>query len=163
MGRLHKADDPLTGFGFCQAWCELLGLEGFWRCDIRFGGNLTNLAWLHPQGLEELTHWRRPTLEPRQVGNPRAVVRQLTPPPMQGPLLEFFDAAFAVLMEVAVEGRGRNGAQATDFFRRQTLTLQVKRLQFALHPRVRMVQSPGMQRFPLGCGQLGLVHRRASG
>src|SRR5207247_354989 len=51
MGRLHKADDPLTGFGFCQAWCELLGLEGFWRCDIRFGGNLTNLAWLHPQGL----------------------------------------------------------------------------------------------------------------
>ena len=94
--------------------------------------------------------------------NTRAVVRQLTPPPMQGHLCEFFDAAFAVRMEVAVEGRGGNGAQAPDFFRRQTLTLQIERLHLALHPRVRMVKSPVMQRFPLGCGKLDLVHRRAS-
>ena len=66
------------------------------------------------------------------------------------------------VVEIAVEGRFGNGAQATDVFRRQTLTLQVERLHFALHPRVRMMKSPVMQRFPLGCGKLDLVHRRAS-
>ena len=51
MGRIHKEDDALPGFGFCQAGFELPGLEGFLRSDIRFGGNLPDFAWFHPQGL----------------------------------------------------------------------------------------------------------------
>src|SRR4029453_2980186 len=181
MGRIHKEDHTLTGFGLFQAWFELLGFKGFLGCDLRFGGNLTNFAWFHPQGFYELTRLRRPALEPRQGSDPygrlghtgggalpplclntRAVGRQLPLSPMKGHLVEFGDAAFAVRMKVTVEGRFGNGTEATDGFRRQSLTLQVEGLHFALSPRVRMVKSPVVQRFPLSCGKLHLVHQRAS-
>ena len=90
------------------------------------------------------------------------VVRQRTLSPMQGHLLEFCDAACAVRVEVAGEGRCGNGAQALDVVRCQPLTLQGESFHVALYPRVRVVKSPVMQRFPLGCGTLDLVHRRAS-
>jgi hypothetical protein len=93
--------------------------------------------------------------------NTRAVVRQLTLAPMKGHLWKFCDAALAVRVEVAIEGRFGHGAQAPDLGRFQPLTLQVECLHFALHPRVRMVKSPGLQRFPLSCGKLDLLHRRA--
>ena len=91
-----------------------------------------------------------------------AVVCQLTLAPRQGHLGKFFDAAWAVRVEGALEGRFRHGAQAPDLFRRQTLTLQRERFHCALHPRVWMVKSPVLQRFPLSYGKLDLLHRRAS-
>ena len=176
-----EKNDSLTGLGCFQAWFEVRGLTVFLRCDIRLRGNLTACAWLHPPGFYERPPLRRSPLEPRQYGHPRgglghtgwgtlpqgcfntgAGVSQRTLPPMHRHLWEFFDAACAVLVAVAVEGRCGYGAQATACCRRQTLTLQGERCHFALPPRVGMMKSPILQRFPLGCGQLDLVPWRAS-
>jgi hypothetical protein len=49
-----------------------VGFHVFLRYDLRFGGNLTDCAWFHPQGLSKLTHLRRPPLETHQCGNARS-------------------------------------------------------------------------------------------
>lgn len=181
MGRIHKKDHPLPRLGFCQARLKLLSLAGCLGREIRFGRSLTDFVGFHPYGCEELPHLGRAPLEARQLGTPLCrfghagwrvltkvrdnegtVVSQRAVASMKGHLFELFDTTFTVHVQVAVQRRCGKDAQATDVGWRYALTHEVEDLHLALYPRMWVVQSPVMQRFPLSCGKLHPIHWRAS-